>query len=113
MAWSAQRRRRSGAIAGRRTGPRMLAAAACLLATMTPALADRALIVGIDQYDDPALTFKLPGASRADSERIHALLTGAMGYPTDVAAAVTFLASDDARFITGQVLAVDGGWTAK
>ena len=80
MAWSAQRRRRSGAIAGRRTGPRMLAAAACLLATMTPALADRALIVGIDQYDDPALTFKLPGASRADSERIHALLTGAMGY---------------------------------
>jgi len=30
--------------------------------------------------------------------------------PADVAAAVLFLASDDARNITGQELAVDGGW---
>ena len=33
------------------------------------------------------------------------------GTPEDVAAAVAFLASDDARYITGQVLAVDGGMT--
>ena len=32
-----------------------------------------------------------------------------MGKPEDVAAAVTFLASDAARYITGQVLSVDGG----
>ena len=33
------------------------------------------------------------------------------GTPQDVAAAVAFLASDDAAYITGQVLAVDGGMT--
>lgn len=34
---------------------------------------------------------------------------GRMGRPEDMATAVAFLASDDAGFITGQVLAVDGG----
>lgn len=32
------------------------------------------------------------------------------GHPTDIAAAVAFLAADDASFITGQTLRVDGGW---
>ncbi|MBO0916649.1 MULTISPECIES: SDR family NAD(P)-dependent oxidoreductase [Streptomyces] len=32
------------------------------------------------------------------------------GLPDDVAAAVAFLATDDAGFITGQTLRVDGGW---
>ncbi|MAU10719.1 MAG: beta-ketoacyl-ACP reductase [Anaerolineaceae bacterium] len=34
---------------------------------------------------------------------------GRMGAPEDVAKAVAFLASDDAAYITGQVLVVDGG----
>ena len=31
------------------------------------------------------------------------------GTPDDVAAAAVFLASDDARFITGQMIMVNGG----
>jgi NAD(P)-dependent dehydrogenase (short-subunit alcohol dehydrogenase family) len=38
-------------------------------------------------------------------------LTGQMGQPEDVAGAAAYLASDDARFVTGTVLTVDGGWT--
>jgi NAD(P)-dependent dehydrogenase (short-subunit alcohol dehydrogenase family) len=30
-------------------------------------------------------------------------------WPDDISGAVAFLASDEARFITGQILAVDGG----
>ncbi len=37
-------------------------------------------------------------------------LTGSLGQPEDIAAAAAFLASDEARFITGVVLPVDGGW---
>jgi len=34
---------------------------------------------------------------------------GALGQPDDIASAVAFLASDEARYVTGQVLCVDGG----
>jgi len=36
---------------------------------------------------------------------------GRVGAPSDLDGAVLFLLSRQARFITGQVLAVDGGWT--
>jgi NAD(P)-dependent dehydrogenase (short-subunit alcohol dehydrogenase family) len=37
---------------------------------------------------------------------------GRLAQPSDVASAVSFLLSDDASFITGQSLYVDGGWLA-
>lgn len=53
-------------------------------------------------------------AALPDSARDAASASIAMkrfGSPRDVAAAVAFLASDDADYITGQVIAVDGGMT--
>jgi NAD(P)-dependent dehydrogenase (short-subunit alcohol dehydrogenase family) len=47
--------------------------------------------------------------------RLHELqpLTGEPGRPEDVAAAAVFLAGEASRFVTGVVLPVDGGWTAR
>jgi 2-dehydro-3-deoxy-D-gluconate 5-dehydrogenase len=36
-----------------------------------------------------------------------------LGLPEEVASAVQYLVSPDSDYITGQVLAVDGGWTAQ
>ena len=54
--------------------------------------------MGVDQLED------------SDRERlISTIPLGRMAEPFDVAAAVTFLASEDARFVTGTSLNVDGG----
>ncbi len=38
---------------------------------------------------------------------------GRMGRPDEIAFAALYLASDEAAFVTGSVLVIDGGWTAK
>ncbi|MDR3296109.1 MAG: 3-oxoacyl-[acyl-carrier-protein] reductase [Clostridiales Family XIII bacterium] len=43
---------------------------------------------------------------------LHAVSLKRAGAPEDVAKAVAFLASEDAAYITGQVLCIDGGMTA-
>lgn len=56
---------------------------------------------------DTPMTQGMPAEARERLIRMQP--TGKMGKVEDIAAAVTFLASADAEFITGQVLHVDGG----
>ncbi len=49
------------------------------------------------------------GHSEVIAEAIRTIPLGFVGEPGDVAAAVCFLASDDGRYITGQVLVLNGG----
>ena len=54
-----------------------------------------------------------PGGSEyvAEMERMHPM--GRLGEPEEVAQAIAFLASDQASFITGAILPVDGGYLAR
>ena len=65
----------------------------------------------------------VPGLVITDAVRAHltqdavaslgrATLTPYVGQPDDVAELVVFLASEESRYITGQMIAVDGGMSA-
>jgi len=56
----------------------------------------------------------MQGAGNPDKLREayrRAVPIGRLGQPADIPGAVLFFASDDAEFITGQVLSVSGGLT--
>ena len=50
-----------------------------------------------------------PYGSQAEKAALKAIPMGRLAQPDDVAAAVTFLLREEAGFITGQILGVDGG----
>ncbi len=59
---------------------------------------------------------RLRGESDLDAARVQAGAAhpiGRLGTVTDIANGIVFLASDDAGFMTGSGLVVDGGWTAQ
>ncbi len=58
-------------------------------------------------FIDTRMTQQLPEEHR--QELMRRIPLGSLGTPRDVAEAVAFLASDEARYITAQVLGVDGG----
>ena len=49
----------------------------------------------------------------AKRRRAQTVPLGRVGYPEDIAGAVAFLASEDASYITGQIIYVDGGILAQ
>ena len=55
-----------------------------------------------------------PGQEDAVRQTLHARQPiGRMGQPDEIAAAALYLAADEAAFVTGSALVIDGGWTAK
>jgi NAD(P)-dependent dehydrogenase (short-subunit alcohol dehydrogenase family) len=72
-----------------------------------------ALMPGVIDTPMPARSLNRqadPDAARAFWKQRHPM--GRIGQPEEVAKAALFLASDDASFVTGHLLFVDGGWTA-
>ncbi len=61
-----------------------------------PGAVDTDMLAGFDEADRAALCAETP--------------LGRLGLPADVAGAAFFLASEDAAFITGQILGVNGGF---
>ena len=55
------------------------------------------------EYPDPEQAYREMAATQA---------VGRMGKPEEIAAAVLYLASDEAAFVTGTALEIDGGWAA-
>jgi 2-keto-3-deoxy-L-fuconate dehydrogenase len=53
------------------------------------------------EYPDPELAYREMAATQS---------VGRMGRPDEIAAAALYLASDEASFVTGSALAIDGGW---
>lgn len=64
--------------------------------------------VVVDRATQAALSGS-PGSPLAPYVAGH--LVGRLGYPEEIATAVAYLASDDAAFVTGECLRVDGGLT--
>jgi NAD(P)-dependent dehydrogenase (short-subunit alcohol dehydrogenase family) len=57
----------------------------------------------LKEYPDPEAAYREMTATQP---------VGRMGRPDEIAAAVLYLSSDEATFVTGSALIIDGGWSA-
>jgi NAD(P)-dependent dehydrogenase (short-subunit alcohol dehydrogenase family) len=98
-------------------------------ALLSPYVASKGALVGLArawarEFGPYGVTVNAisPGAFPTDAEKIHPDPQGyarfvvehqaikRRGLPSDIASALNFLTSDEAGFITGQTLNIDGGW---
>lgn len=68
----------------------------------------QARVLLVAAHAEPSLLIRAVIAARAARRLVH-IPVGRFARATEIAAAVAFLASDDASFITGNALLVDGG----
>ncbi len=97
---------------------RQLAVAYSARGITVNAVAPGAIPTGLRQHSQAILGPGVPDMSgrgvAVNDDQVRALVpAGQRGTPEDVAAAVCFLASDEARYVTGHTMTVDGGWRAK
>ena len=71
-----------------------------------------AIAPGSTLTDGTRQTFYNPAAQKLAASLLSHVPLGVPGEPADIANAAVYLASDEARYVTGHVLVVDGGWTA-
>ena len=64
-------------------------------------------------YIDTAMTERMLSQPDIREQRIAATPLGRIGNVDDIAYGVLFLASEEASFMTGSELVIDGGWTAQ
>lgn len=62
--------------------------------------------------ETPMLERFMGGSAGGREEMIRTEPIGRIGTPEEIASAVLWLCSDKSSFVTGQAIAIDGGWTA-
>lgn len=108
----------TGAVAGKVGGPNMAlySAAKGGVIAFTKSLALESALYGITANCVCPGPIATPGLRRVFADQSTAAVTGIvplgrLGTPEEVASAVLYLASEDASFVTGQAVSVDGGVT--
>lgn len=89
---------------------------AIIAMTETMAIELAPLGINVNAIGPGAIDTPMVGATKMPKENLDAMLVGVplkrMGRPEEVSAAVVFLASEEASYVTGATLYVDGGWLA-
>jgi NAD(P)-dependent dehydrogenase (short-subunit alcohol dehydrogenase family) len=68
-------------------------------------------VIATQRFEESVAVVPDPAALRKTLE--DRTLLGRLGRPEEVAAACTYLASDDSSYMTGSVLILDGGWSTR